>query len=426
MQPRTGVADINQQISILQHLEEAGSDISSVQLDAASRSKLYAKAQLGCELSQERNASQLNGFPIPIYGVEGVRRLVQALKHPFQLRGGGPDHKFTYEIALGGLVSGLEGGFICYCMPYDKLTSPTEALKNWQYVDKLCAQYAKEHGVIINREYFGVLTATLIAPSIAIVVNIIQALMSAVQGVVSISVGYAEQGNRTHDIAAMQVLEEQVNHYLTEYGHHNCRVTTVFHQFMAAFPADHAKAQELIYNSSITATLAGATKMMVKTAVESIKIPDRFDNEQAVKLSGKGRDAAQATPKNLARIRLEKKMIRAEVKQIMDAVIELGNGSVTVGAIKAIEEGVLDIPWSPNIYNKNKVMGIRDVDGAVRFLDFGNLPLDGRTKDFHMQKVNARKDLERDASVFSLLEKDLSRIWKNDYKQWPLDGIYVS
>jgi methylaspartate mutase epsilon subunit len=65
------------------------------------------------------------------------------------------------------------------------------------------------------------------------------------------------------------------------------------------------------------------------------------------------------------------------------------------------------------------------VDGAVRFHDFGNLPFSEEIKTFHHEKVHQRKTMERDPSIFSLLEKDLSRIWKNEYVRWPLDGTYV-
>jgi methylaspartate mutase epsilon subunit len=424
-QPRTGVADIEQQISLLQHLEAEGSDVSSVQLDAASRSRMYDKAALGKELSLERKQSQLNGFPIPVYGVKEVRRLITSLKRPFQLRGGGPDHRFTYEIALAAGITAVEGGCICYCLPYDKLTSPVESLRNWQFIDRLSAFYGEQHEVSINREYFGTLTATLIEPSLAISVNIIQALLTAQQGVKSITVGYAEQGNRAQDIAAIRIIEELTNAYLQRFGFMDVRVTTVYHQFMAAFPSDYSKAEDLIFNSSITATLAGATKVMVKTAVEAIRIPDRYDNAKAVKQSKKGALAAHHSMVDQERLKIEKNLIRTEVNQIMNAVIELGNGSVAKGAIKAIEAGILDIPWSPSVYNKGKVVGVRDVDGAVRFYDFGNLPFDEKVKDFHREKVLVRKTMERDNSIFSLLEKDLSRIWQNDYKCWPLDNTYV-
>ena len=425
-QPRTGVANIEDQIDLLQYLESEGSDVSSVQLDAACRSRLYHRAEEGRVLSLERKSSQLNGFPIPIYGVKEVRRLLMSLRNPFQLRGGGPDHRFTYEIALKAGISALEGGFICYCLPYDKLTSPVESFKRWQFVDRLAARYHELYGMAINREYFGVLTATLIEPSVAIVVNIIQAISSAQQGIVSISVGYAEQGNRSQDIAAITALDELVNFYLRKSGFMDCRVTTVYHEFMAAFPADYEKAEELIYNSAITATLAGATKVMVKTAVEAIRIPDRYDNAKAVKLSKRGALDADKRLVNKVKVREEKQLIKKEVQQVMDVILELGNGDMMKGAIMAIEQGVIDIPWSPNIYNNNRVICVRDVDGAVRFYEFGNLPFSESIKAFHHEKVHKRKAMERDSSIFSLLEKDLSRIWKNEYVRWPLDGIYVT
>lgn len=425
LQPRTGVACIDQQSSKLKYLEKNGSGVSSVQLDASSRSRMYEKAEQGVQLSKERKSSQLNGFPIPVYGVKKVDEMIRKLNTPFQLRGGGPDHRFTYEIALGAGVSALEGGFICYCLPYDKMTSPIESLRNWQYIDRLCAIYSEKTGIHINREYFGVLTATLIEPSIAIVVNIIQAVMSAQQGVKSITVGYAEQGNRAQDIAAIRAIQELTEFYLKKLGY-RCDVTTVFHQYMAAFPADHQKASDLIFNSSITAALSGATKMMVKTPVEAIQIPTRYDNAEALGICKKGFQSSHHTVVDYKAVWDEKRLIEKEVHQIMDAIMEEGNGNLAIGAIKSIENGTLDIPWSPSIFNANKVISVRDINGAVRFYDFGGLPLDQEIKEFHQEKVTIRKLMERDSSIFSLLEKDLSRIWKNDYVKWPLDGSYVN
>lgn len=425
-QPRTGVADLQEQIGILKFLEIAGCSISSVQLDSASRSRFYDKAVDGLAISKERKASMLNGFPIPVHGVSGVQKLISSLNTPFQLRGGGPDHRFTYEIALKSGVSAVEGGFICYLLPYDKLCSPIESFRNWQYVDRLCAWYEEQYGILINREYFGVLTASLIEPSLAIVVNVIQSLLSAQQGVKSITVGYAEQGNRSQDIAAVKVMEEMVTYYLNLFRFYDCKVTTVFHQYMSAFPSDYEKAVDLIFNSSITATLAGATKVMVKTAVEAIRIPDKYENVKALQLCQKAALFARETKVSHQQIEVEGNMLRKEVKQMINAILELGNNSFAIGAIRAIEYGILDIPWSPNNFNNNKVMGIRDIDGAVRFLNFGNLPFNEEVKAWHHEKVHMRKTMERETSLFSLLEKDLSRIWKNDYKKWPLDNTYIN
>jgi len=429
LQPRTGVADLDKQIEILRYLELAGIDIASTQLDAASRTRSYATAKSAVLMSKERNNSLLNGFPVPIHGVSGVRKLVDSLHIPYQLRAGGYDHRFTYEIALHGGASGVEGGFICYLFPYDKLTSPVESFSYWQYVDRLCATYFEKHGALINREYFGTLTANLIEPSLPIAVNIVQAVLSARQGVRSISVGYAEQGNRSQDIAAMSVMEDLTKKYLRKYRQFGCRVTTVFHQYMAAFPKDEAKAEDLIYNSAITGALSGATKIMTKTRVEAFKIPSMSENAGGVAIARRGIRAAASEGVQLydaAVVALEKEMLVLEVTQILDAVEELGNGSLSRGTIRAFQEGYLDIPFSPNLHNRNEVVTLRDRGGAVRFAEFGNLPFTTRVKDFHREKLAKRKLLERDSKIFSLLEKDLSRIWKNDYRQWPLDGLYVN
>ena len=425
LQPRTGVASLDKQIEILAYLERSGIDIASVQLDAASRSKLYQKAKEAIELSERRNSSALNGFPIPVHGASGVRRLVNSLNIPFQLRAGGPDHRFTYEIALSGGATGVEGGFVCYLFPYDKTTKPSESLRNWQYIDRLCALYHQVTGVAINREYFGTLTANLIEPSLAITVNIAQAILSAKQGVRSVSVGYAEQGNRAQDIAAISVLEEMTNRYLKKYGQYGCRVTTVFHQFMAAFPKDEAKAEDLIFNSAATAALAGATKIMTKTHVEAFKIPSMFENARGVATARRGLRSARLARFDAASVARERRILEMEVSQLMSAIEELGEGSIARGTIRAFKEGCLDIPFAPNKYNRNEVVTLRDRGGAIRFAEFGNLPFGNQIKDFHHGKIEERKTLERDARIFSLLEKDLTRIWKNDYLRWPLDDTYV-
>jgi methylaspartate mutase epsilon subunit len=425
VQPRTGVADIDEEISILKHLERADMDIASVQLDAASRSKLYDKARCGVELSRQKGRSFLNGFPIPVYGVKGVRRIVNSIGVPFQLRAGGPDHRFTYEIALKGGTTGVEGGFICYLLPYDKLTNPTASVKFWQYIDRLSSYYHETYGVTINREYFGTLTANLIEPSLAIVVNIVQAILSAKQGIMSISLGYAEQGNRSQDIAAVRVLEEMTRKYLNKYKLPGRRLTTVFHQYMAAFPKDESRAETLIYNSAVTAVLAGATKMMSKTPVEAFKIPSWEENARGVSVARQGMKVARLYNSNRALVNFEKNLLESEVTEIMNAIEELGNGSVARGAVRAIHEGYLDIPFSPHISNGNEVVTLRDKSGAVRFAEFGKLPFSSEVKDIHQSRIEERKTLERDPKLFSLLEKDLTRIWKNDFRSWPLDNDYV-
>ena len=425
VQPRTGVAHTCDEIDILTHLRQNGLEVSSIQLDAASRKKMYRSAQEGVLRSEEGKKSFLNGYPVPIHGVKGVEKIVDTIDNPFQIRAGSPDHRLVYEIGLAGGASSLEGGFICYLFPYDKNTSPVESLSYWKYVDKLSEWYYKKYDIIINREYFGPLTCCLIEPMIPICINIVQAVLSAKSGVKCISVGLAEQGNRSQDIAGLNVLDKMTRNYLGKYGFSDCTVSTVFHQYMGAFPNDIGKARDLILNSSITGALAGASRIMTKTPVESIHIPSKEDNAEGLRLTHTGLRMAMDEKINHTVVNREMVLLEREVTAIMTAIEELGRGSVARGAMRAFEEGILDIPFSPSRYNKKRLITAKDCDGAVRFVNPELLPFADDIVDFHKEKIHQRMTRDRTGKVYKILDRDLTRIWKNDYIRWPLDEHYV-
>lgn len=425
VQPRTGVAHTCDEIEILRFLRKNGLDVSSIQLDAASRKNLYDRAREGILRTERGKNSFLNGYPVPVHGVKGIEEIVEAIDTPFQIRAGSPDHRLVYEIGLAGGVSSLEGGFLCYLFPYDKYLSPLESLELWKYIDKLAAWYRSHFGVIINREYFGPLTCCLIEPAVPICINIIESLLSARSGVKCISVGLAEQGNRSQDIAAVRVLEKTVRFYLDKYGFSDCTVSTVYHQFMAAFPTDPEKAGDLIVNSAITGTLARANRIMTKTPVEAMHIPSKFDNAEGLSLTHKGILAAGDVHINKDSVIREMQWLEREVGAIMDAVESMGGGSIARGAIRAFERGILDIPFSPSIFNQNRLMTARDCDGAVRFVNPEHLPFEGEIIDFHKEKIHRRLTMQGTSKIFEIVEKDLTRILNNDYLRWPLDGHYL-
>jgi methylaspartate mutase epsilon subunit len=425
LQPRTGVAHISDEIEILKLLRENGMDVSSIQLDAASRKNMYAKAAEGVRRSEKGGISFLNGYPVPVHGVQGIEEILSAIETPFQIRAGSPDHRLVYEIGIAGGTTSVEGGFLCYLYPYDKKTSPVANLKNWKYVDKLTGMYQHQHGITVNREYFGPLTTSLIEPSIAIAINVVQAILSAKSGAICVSLGLAEQGNRVQDIASIRVLDKVGRTFLTKYGFPHVTVSTVFHQYMAAFPTSLEKARELIVASSTTGALARATKFMVKTPVESIHIPTRHDNAEALRLTKAGVAKAGDTKPDWTAIELEMAMIERQATIILNEIEQLGRGSLARGAIRAFQVGILDVPFSPSLYNRNRMITARDSDGAVRFVNPELLPFDEKIVEHHKEKIHRRMVSERRTKTSELIEQDLTRIWKGDYVRWPLDGLYV-
>ena len=69
-------------------------------------------------------------------------------------------------------------------------------------------------------------------------------------------------------------------------------------------------------------------------------------------------------------------------------------------------------------------MTARDTNGAIRFLNFGNLPFDKELKAFHRELMTERRRSEgyRDAKFdFLIIEQDVMRIARGQYDYWPLD-----
>ena len=196
VQPRSGVASIGEQIRLFKNFKRAGVKVLSYQVDSLTRNNDYIGAEEAIRESRLLGTSTLNGFPVVNHGVTGLRRIAQQIHLPMQTRHSTRDPRLLAEISYAGGVTSFEGGAICYNIPYYKDYPLAESLRNWQYVDYLTGLYHKEFGVVLDREFFGTLTATLIPPCIAIVTNILETLLAVRQGVKCVSLGYAEQGHR--------------------------------------------------------------------------------------------------------------------------------------------------------------------------------------------------------------------------------------
>ena len=89
-------------------------------------------------------------------------------------------------------------------------------------------------------------------------------------------------------------------------------------------------------------------------------------------------------------VQVESEREELEVRLILDRVLELGEGDVAVGTVKAVEAGILDNPFSTSSRVACKVLGVKDIEGAVRYLDIGNLPFTQDIIEFHKEKIAER------------------------------------
>lgn len=423
VQPRSGVALIGEQIKLFKNFKRAGVKVLSYQVDSLTRNNNYVGAEEAIRESSLSGISTINGFPIINHGVTGLRRIMQQVRVPLQTRHSTRDPRLLAEISYAGGVTSFEGGAICYNIPYYKDYPLAESIRNWQYVDYLTGLYHKLFGVVLDREFFGTLTATLIPPCIAIVTNILETLLAVRQGVKCVSLGYAEQGHRSQDIAAIRMMGEMTSEILAHMGYKDVQLNTVFHQYMAAFPPSQNRADELIRNSAITAARSGATRMIGKTPVEAFRIPTLTDNITGIELIKSGLATAADCYVDEARVVEECAVIRREVESIFESIVLCGHGDIAQGVVTGFQKGFIDIPFAPSVHNRGEVMTTRDVEGAVRFLSAGNLQLDRETRQFHDDKVSERRRAEGIHSRLQdplLVERDVMQVACCRYDHWPL------
>ena len=414
-QPRAGVALVDEHVKLLQFLEPS-CDLLPTTIDAYTRLNHYEKAAEGIERSVAAGTSLLNGFPAVNHGLAECRRVVEALKKPVQVRHGTPDARLLGEITLAAGFTAYEGGGISYNSPYAKKVPLERSLRHWQYCDRLVGLY-EERGVRINREPFGPLSGTLVPPFVSHSVAIIEGLLALQQGCKCITLGYGQAGNLVQDIAAIRALRELGHEYFRAAGFDDYALSTVFHQWMGGFPENEAMAFAVIGWGSAIAALAGATKVIVKTPHEASGIPTKEANKQGLDATAQMLNMVreQVFPQSPV-VEHEVELIKREVRAVLAKVFELGGdkgGDVAVGAVRAFEAGVLDVPFAPATCNAGKLLPVRDNEGAVRIFEAGRVPLPDDVLAYHREKIAERAKAENRAPAFQMVVDDIYAISKS-------------
>ncbi|MFW6151526.1 MAG: methylaspartate mutase subunit E, partial [Verrucomicrobiota bacterium] len=387
-------------------------DLLPATIDSYTRQNRYENAERGMLRSQETGKSELNGFPAVNYGIKGCRLLTESVRKPIEVRHGTPDARLLAEISLASGFTSFEGGGISYNIPYTKRIPLEESICNWSYVDRLVGLY-EEQGIRINREPFGPLTGTLVPPFMSHAVAVLEGLLALSQGVKSISLGYGQSGCLVQDLAAMLSLREIAHKYFRSSGFEDYQLTDVFHQWMGGFPEDRAKALGVISWGSVVPALTKTTKVIVKTPAEALGVPLAEDNLQGLKTTRQIVDmlTEQAVPLTLE-LEEEKDLIERETESVLSRVLSMGYGSIAAGVVAAFKEGVLDVPFSPSICNRGRLIPVRDDDGAIRVLEWGNVPVDKECRDLHAEKISKRAAHEDRKPSFDMVTDDIYAISK--------------
>jgi methylaspartate mutase epsilon subunit len=390
IQPRGGVPLFEAQRELTRLLADAGADFLPLTIDSYTRQNRYSVAEQLMQRGEEQDRNYLNGYPLIAHGFEVTRGLYKNLDRPVSLRHGTPDARLLVEVALASGVTEIEGGGICYCLPYSEAFPLDRSLLYWQYVDRVCAVLSTDNR-LIHRESFGPLSATMVPPAIMVVVEILEALLAAEQGVRSFAVSFGQTGSIVQDLATAMCLRRLARMYLDQFGFRTVRLFLVYHQWMGQFPSNPSRAAALISSSALIASMIGADKIVVKTPDEAIGVPDPSVNADAVrdvryvfeKFPQRG---ALSSPE----IEAETALIDAEARSILEAIFDLSSSVLWESVYRAFQMGFIDIPFVPHVDNANRLVTVRSADGAIRIRDPGQVP-------FSQESVRLERELLADA-----------------------------
>jgi len=375
IQPRGGVPLFDDQLRLTQALDGAGADFIPLTIDSCTRHNQYDTAAQLLRRSEEEGRSLLNGYPLVCHGHELTRQLYTGLDKPVSLRHGTPDARLLVEVAIASGIVEIEGGGLCYCLPYSEGFPLDRALLHWQYVDRVCALYSTPERPI-HRESFGPLSATLVPPAIAVAIEIIEALLAAEQGVLSFAVSFGQTGSFIQDVATARVLRRLAREYLDEFGFQTMQLRLVYHQWMGQFPMQRERAAALIAGSALVAGVIGADKIVVKTVDEALGVPRAEVNAEAVDMVRYVlRSFSSPETVDSPAIAFEAALIESEVRSILGAIFALSGEAFWESVYRGFQLGYLDLPFSPHADNANRLISMRDTNGSIRIADAGSVPI---------------------------------------------------
>ncbi len=375
IQPRGGFPLFEAQYRLTRQLSDAGADFIPLTIDSYTRHNQYDTATQLLRRSEEEGKDYLNGYPLVSHGHELTRELYNDIKKPISLRHGTPDARLLAEVAMASGIAEIEGGGICYCLPYSEGFPLDRCLLYWQYVDRVCAINSTKE-LPIHRESFGPLSATLVPPAIAAAVQIIEALLAAEQGVKSFAVSFGQTGSLIQDVATARILRDLTRHYLDEFGFGDVQTYLVYHQWMGQFPQQREKAAALIAGSALISSVISADKIVVKTIDEALGVPRAEINAEAVDtVSYMLRIFACAAPVTSPLIEREAALIESETKSILGAIFEMAGDVFWESVFRAFQMGYLDVPFSPHADNANQLISMRDANRSIRIAERGNVPI---------------------------------------------------
>jgi methylaspartate mutase epsilon subunit len=408
--PRAGTAILEDEIELNRTLVESGVPLIPVTSDSYTRGLQLDKAQKALEESMRTGKPILNGYPIINHGVKNTRKVVEACDAAFNPRlGSRICQKLGGEIAFASGMTAMAPSMFQLFGNYEKKSTLAECIQDTQYILRLMGYYA-EKGPIITADIHGWNPNAVFPLSIHISTIILSALIGAAQGVKSVIPLIEFQGHIAQDLAWFKVAPRLIREYLDKFNHKGVMIPGAFANQIPLYPVPQDEGGVFAYlnYTAFVAALAKAEASYLRTIDEGAGIPTKEAHAISYRSANWIFNVLRTQDFHFESedILLEEEFAEKEIRAIVDTILDMGDGDVAVGSIRAIEAGVLDSPYPANIHVKDRVMGVRDLRGACRFLEFGNLPMPKDVKEFHKAKVAEREAAEGTKMDYSASLKD--------------------
>ena len=407
-----GHTTIKQEIELLQYIQDEGrSDILGTMVDSFTRTLQFEAAEREVKKAEETNQNLLNGFPIVTHGVKGTRQVIDAVNLPVRLRYVTTKAKLLNEIGLAGGHTYTEGCPILCFMNYSQKTETFESvIREYQYIFRLVGCYEERGVPIVVHSIGGNHLPGATPSSLLAALTIINLLMQPAQGVKHVWLNGSSVGNLAQDIAYCISLPKLAAEYLKKLGYKDVIIFTGGAEIAGRYPLDEAQAFAEVLWSPIVSALAGVDVCLIKTVDEAQTIPNKKYAAYSLKgtkmLLNMFKGQKFDVTKNQD-VLAESEIFEKEVRAVVDKTLDFGDGDPVVGAIKAVDAGVIDHPFATNQHIHTNVMGIRDASKAVRYFETGDLPFTKDIVDFNKQKVAEREKLLGKKVTFDTVVEDM-------------------
>ncbi|MDR2357823.1 MAG: methylaspartate mutase subunit S [Oscillospiraceae bacterium] len=395
--PRSGVPVVEREIELLQSLDAVGVRLFPFTTDSYTRNLQLTKAQTGLEESIATGKMKLNGYPIINHGVATTRKVVESVPGAFDPRSSRVANSFVGEVAFASGMTAMPNSFFGWIGGYDKTATPEECIETAQYLGRLIGYYA-DRGVVISTDTHGWIPNGVIPMYINIATQIIEALVSVEQGVKSIVPLMNFQGNLVQDVSEIRAAPGLFRKYLDKFGYTDVVIPGLIgnQSSLFAFPQDIGYAYGYINYIAMVAALSPLDACSVKTVDEAIGVPSVESHMQTYRSANWIFNVVrqQGVQFDAAEVAQEQRVCETAVSAIIDKTLDMGDGDITVGVVRALEAGVLDSPFSINVNVRDLCMGVRDLTGACRYIDYGNLPIPEDVRKYNDEKIRQREKAE--------------------------------